>query len=412
MKRSIFIVCFLAVLTCIGCSGKSAGTGENKEGAESSESQKQLTDREVLMLIFKSTNGENWSEDSKENWGSDLPLKEWEGVKTNEEGRVIKLSIYDDNITGSYPKEIAQLSELKELGLSAGKENKELQPFPASMGDMTKLEYLGLTSYAKDIVLPAFTKLVNLKKIMFHIDGKLPEGLSQLQKMEEFSFIGLKGDVPAEITKLTNLKHVYITGSELSGTIPSDIGNLKNLKLLNIGKVQAFGTPEPLKGNIPESLWELENLENLNLIHAATEGSLPSDINKLTKLKTITIIDGGLTGEIPKSLYSMTQLEYIELYYNKLTGTISPEIGNLTNLKTFAIQNNQFTGKLPATLGKLTKLKALRVQNNQLTGAIPAELANCELGGYIEFYGNQFSDNIAPALKAHPKFEKWKITKQ
>ena len=40
-----------------------------------------------------------------------------------------------------------------------------------------------------------------------------------------------------------------------------------------------------------------------------------------------------------------------------------------------------------------------------------SELANCPLGTFTNFTGNQFSTNIAPALKAHQNFEKWKIDK-
>ena len=63
-------------------------------------------------------------------------------------------------------------------------------------------------------------------------------------------------------------------------------------------------------------------------------------------------------------------------------------------------------------MGKMVKLKSLKVEKNQLTGKIPAELANCPLDGvFVNFTGNQFSKEIAPALKAHPRFEKFKFDK-
>ena len=44
------------------------------------------TDREALVALYNATDGENWS--ASANWLSDAPLDEWEGVTTNDDGRV------------------------------------------------------------------------------------------------------------------------------------------------------------------------------------------------------------------------------------------------------------------------------------------------------------------------------------
>ena len=43
------------------------------------------TDREALVALYNSTDGPNW--DDAQNWLSDRPLREWNGVDT-EQGRV------------------------------------------------------------------------------------------------------------------------------------------------------------------------------------------------------------------------------------------------------------------------------------------------------------------------------------
>ena len=49
------------------------------------------TDREALVALYNATNGPNW--DDNENWMSDAPLGEWEGVSTSDDGRVTGLNL-------------------------------------------------------------------------------------------------------------------------------------------------------------------------------------------------------------------------------------------------------------------------------------------------------------------------------
>jgi Leucine-rich repeat (LRR) protein len=375
--------------------------------------EKELTDRDVLMLIFNNNNGENWTEYAKKNWGSELPLKDWNGVNTDENGRVTVLNIGNDSITGAFPEEIGLLTELKSLTLRTGRKLSKEQPFPATISNMTNLESLTLTGNMPDKVelqVPPVGKLVNLKKIYYGGENRAPQGLENLTGLVEIEFMGLLGDIPACLSKMTNLEKINIRGNAFTGKIPSDINNLKKLKSLFIDKSQFIGSVEGLSGTFPESIWELENLDYIFLRNISSDGTLSPKIANLKKLTSITIIDCGLTGEIPKELYNMEKLRSLSIYQNKLTGIIAPEIGNLTALTDINLHHNNLTGSLPATLGKLSKLKSLQVQKNLLTGDIPAELANCPLDGvFVDFSGNQFSKDIAPALKAHPRFEKMKF---
>ena len=378
-------------------------------------SEKELTDRDVLMLIYKNNNGEKWTEFAKKNWGSELPLKDWNGVKTNENERVIELTVGNDSITGIFPEEIGLLTELKSLTLRTGRAPCKEQPFPASISNLTNLESLSLSGNMADkmeLQVPPVGKLVKLKKLYYGGTNKAPQGFDNLTELVEVEFMGLLGDIPAILSKMTNLEKINIRGSSFTGKIPSDIGNLKKLKSLFIDKSQFVGSVEGLSGTFPESIWELENLDYIFLRRVCTGGTLSPKIGNLKKLTSITIIECGLTGEIPKELYTLEKLRSLSIYQNQLTGIIAPEIGNLLALTDISVHNNNLTGTLPATLGNLTKLKSIQVQKNQLTGTIPAELAKCPLDGvFVDFTGNQFSKDIVPALKAHVRFDKWKFDK-
>lgn len=65
------------------------------------------TDREALVALYSATDGPNWKH--KTNWGSGAPLSDWYGVTANDQGRVVELQLYDNNLQGmkAYPTNIA-----------------------------------------------------------------------------------------------------------------------------------------------------------------------------------------------------------------------------------------------------------------------------------------------------------------
>ena len=49
------------------------------------------TDREALVALYNATDGSNWHNNS--NWLSDVPIRHWTGVTTDDNGRVTKLAL-------------------------------------------------------------------------------------------------------------------------------------------------------------------------------------------------------------------------------------------------------------------------------------------------------------------------------
>ena len=60
------------------------------------------TDREILLVLYRSTDGPNW--ENKTNWDTDAALGEWYGVKVDDEGRVVELSLPGNNLRGMLVK--------------------------------------------------------------------------------------------------------------------------------------------------------------------------------------------------------------------------------------------------------------------------------------------------------------------
>ena len=72
-------------------------------------------DRPVLISLYHTTDGPNWIESG--DWLSDRPIGEWYGVATDDEGRVIELLLGDNRLSGPVPAELGNLSKLQWLGL-------------------------------------------------------------------------------------------------------------------------------------------------------------------------------------------------------------------------------------------------------------------------------------------------------
>ena len=83
------------------------------------------SDRAALEALYHATGGPSWRIGT--NWLSDAPLSEWYGVLTNDRGRVWNLSLRGNNLTGSIPPELGQLTGLVSLSLD---ENQLSGPIP------------------------------------------------------------------------------------------------------------------------------------------------------------------------------------------------------------------------------------------------------------------------------------------
>ena len=91
-----------------------------QQAAQEQEEAKQLEDRfkaerEVLVALYNATNRDGWWDST--NWLSDRPVGEWFGVTTDYTGFVNELSLYENQLAGTVPTELANLSNLRTLRL-------------------------------------------------------------------------------------------------------------------------------------------------------------------------------------------------------------------------------------------------------------------------------------------------------
>ena len=178
-------------------------------------------DRTALVALYEATNGDHWA--NKANWLSDRPLDDWYGVTTNANGRVTRLELSNNNLSGVLPSEL---------------------------GNLPHLEWLNLNNN--------------------QLSGSIPSALGNLANLELLHFGGndLSGMLPSSLGNLTNLRLLYLPSNQLSGALPSSLGNLANLVGLRLNS-------NDLSGALPSSLVNLTNLQQLWL--ANTQLCAPTD---------------------------------------------------------------------------------------------------------------------------------------
>ena len=406
-------------------------------------------DRTALTALYNATDGPNWKKN--DNWLSDEPVSEWHGIDADFTGRVTELELGDNNLNGTLPAELGNLSKLTNLNLRRNPLNGQIPPelgnlsnlrtlrlygtdlsgeIPGELANLTNMETLMIYSNELNGTIPAWLdELTNLRRLDLddnNFSGPIPPELGNLAELEILWMSGnkLTGSIPSELDKLGKLRVLMLFDNSLSGPIPPELGNLDNLERLYLHDNELSGEIPPelgdleliermylrgnkLSGGIPVELGNLEHLEVLHLGDNDLSGEIPVELGNLANLEWLLLYENSLAGPIPSELSNLDNLEGLFLRNNELSGPIPTELGNLANLELLSVRNNQLSGMIPAALGNLATLEALAISDNELTGSIPAELGNLTELNTLLISGNQLTGCIPATLEdvRHNDFE-------
>jgi len=322
----------------------------------------------ALVEFYISTDGANWINNT--GWNVTNAPCSWKGVGCFN-GHVTSLDQRQNQLNGSIPESLGNLSRLQNLNLKTNQ-----------------------------------------------LSGSIPESLSNLNNLQKLILLDnqLSGSIPESLGNLSNLQHLFLNGNQLSGFIPESLGNLKNLQRLSLGSNQLSGSipaslgnlshlyylgllDNQLNGSIPASLGNLSNLKNLDLRTNQLSGSIPESLGNLSHLQSLILFSNQLSGSIPESLGNLTHLQSLILFNNQLSGSIPESLGNLNNLSSLYLHSNhQLSGSIPESLGNLSNLHVLLLSYNQLSGSIPESLENLNNLQSLALHHNQLSGSIPESL--------------
>ena len=140
----------------------------------------QLTDREVLEILYDAFGGDDWTNNTI--WLTDKELSEWHGVDADRDERVTRLTLLDNNLAGEIPPELARLEKLT----------------------TADLRHNGITG----AIPPEFGRLKELRDALL-------------------SDTRVEGRFPAEMGSMTGLRNLSVAGTEMSGPLPKTFAALQ-----------------------------------------------------------------------------------------------------------------------------------------------------------------------------------------
>ena len=226
---------------------------------------------------------------------------------------------------------------------------------------------------------------------------------------------GLRGEIPAFVSRLTALKLISLRANALTGAFPQGLTALPELEELNLSNNQYSGA-------LPTGIGAMRRLKVLRLDGNRFTGQLPSDLCDLAAIEELNFARNSFTGRIPACLSKLTTLQRLDLGRNQLTGGIPTEFTDFTNLRELLLGGNLLETPLPTTIwgnttgtavattvaqspsgkngnasihaGGMAALTKLDLSNNRFAGTIPAEMARASRLETVLLNGNRFTGGI------------------
>jgi hypothetical protein len=200
----------------------------------------------------------------------------------------------------------------------------------------------------------------------------------------------LKGFIPVDFFKMTELRHLDLSSNELCGDIPLTLGSLTKLDYLDLSSNE-------LCGNIPLTIGSLTKLDYLDLSSNKFEGRIPKGVWNLSALRTLNLSSNKLNGYIDSRIRNLNNLQYLYLNKNFLFDTMPQSICYLTNLIELNLSDNRLSGRIPNQIGLLKSLKKLDLSHNRFT-IVPSGLDSLYTLNSL-YLNNNMIDSLPPTFK-------------
>ncbi|MFD1614809.1 T9SS type A sorting domain-containing protein [Gelatiniphilus marinus] len=390
-------------------------------------------DYDALVALYNALNGNSWYNDS--NWlDTTKPLSTWYGI-TETNGRVTSVNLRQNNIDGTIPDLISNLSNLTFLDLA---ENNLTGAIPSTLGNIQTLEWLDLALNNLSGNVPnELTTLPNLTRLALganNLSGNIPDFTQQSLFVLTFDNNNFQfGDFEDEFTLYqNNIAQFYYAPQKNpeANYIVEQTLNVGDNITLNSAPVSGLNTyyqwffgSEAISGANSTSL-ELENvqLNEMGVYSCYAFNTLVTGLTMRTGITTLNRLpalhpeydalvafynatDGDnwtnntnwLSDEPINTWYGLgtllgdgnSRVTSIYLNNNNLTGEIPNEIGNFSNLFNLELGINNLTGSIPQSITNLTQLGGLVLWANNLAGLVPDISSNINLD-YVYISENNF----------------------
>lgn len=254
-------------------------------------------------------------------WSDRDPCK-WKRVVCSDDRRVTRIQIGHQNLQGTLPPDLRNLTELERLELQW---NNISGPLP-SLSGLSSLQVLMLSN-----------------NMFSSIPSDFFAGMTSLQSVEIDNNPFAAWEIPEALKNASAVQNFSANSANVTGRIPEFFGadNFPGLSILHLAFNRLEGgLPSSFSGSQIQSLW--------------VNGQESS---------------GKLSGRIDV-VQNMSLLKEVWLHSNAFSGPL-PDFSGLKDLASSSLRDNLFTGPVPLSLLGLKSLKVVNLTNNLFQGPVP-----------------------------------------
>ena len=375
-------------------------------------------DRTALMAIFNAIDTSNWP--TNHNWGTDKPLKDWRGVRVDDNGFVDRIILPESTSKASSVIPVSGFSALKLFQITVGgnvshvrvENNPSLERVSIVYNNLKQLEIANCPRLREikcdrnQLTSLDVSKCVNLESLRCEDNQLTSLDIFNSSKLVELS-CDINQLTSIDLSKCDGLKTLACTNNKLTSLDVSDCVELEalwccdnQLTSLDVSNCNDI-TKVELRGNQLTSLNAsgLTKLSELDcsanpLVSLNTNGcvaltQLRLENNKLTSLdvsgcallQALNCTNMQLTS---LNVGGCVALRELRCYENQLT---SLNVGGCVALQILDCYNNQLTS---LDVSGCVALRELRCYENQLT--------SLNVGGCVALQILDCRDNLLPSL--------------
>ncbi|KAI8556248.1 hypothetical protein RHMOL_Rhmol05G0237800 [Rhododendron molle] len=366
-------------------------------------------------------------------------LQKLSGAKNSLESLALSIN----RLKGPLP-DFTRFFSLRELRLG---NNLLSGSFPKDIGNLSSLVYLSLggnqiTGSVPDLSL--FPSLGSLLLENNRLNGTIDRSIGQHHKLESLNCASnsLKGLISeAHFSNLSSLRYLALANNALTFNFSPDWVPPFQLDVIRLSSCK-LGPHFPkwlrtqnefylldissngIASNIPSWFWDLTpRLNYLNLSHNKINGFLPDLSLKFPYATGIDLSNNLLTGPIPlvpSNVSSLNlsknklggylsficaitgeELVYLDLSNNRLFGELPYCLSHFKKASILSLASNNFLGEIPSSIGSLSQIKSLNLRDNNLSGEVPSSLKSCKKPSIIDLRGNRFKGIVPAWLGTH-----------
>ena len=306
----------------------------------------QITQRYALAVLYESTGGIDWAVD--DGWLSASPVCDWFEVDcADNETTIIQLTLFDNNLNGTLPEELAALKSLRNFNVFFNSLRGTIPDYFSAWPELILFDVENNTLSGEPFAWLDDSQRLN------DDTGMLMPNL----RFFRLSHNQFQGSITTNVARqLSSIQQLWIAGNKFTGQVPNEIGIFTEMRKPKDRCASVISSNVSIYLLIDVVLFCSTFAEDLFLYNNLFTGTIP-DVLRNLDLSRLQIQNNGFNGTLPVSLFSNSNMRELRLDGNNFRGTLSSLVGNINVLQDFRISSNNFEGTLPNTLAALTNLR-------------------------------------------------------